>query len=694
MGTTWLTNLLVSLLYEYDDDGNLIPEAVANRGKIPGRLGQTYPEGMYATREEKERDELGIYARVPEGGKKCDAVFGDFVWEDLLKMPRPRMFVTHLFGRKYLPRGLFDEDNNDVGISGTVAGNTKRKGKGRLIVMVRNLKDSMCSLHNFRGTPMDGWLGNEHGPGLFRRWLMLDDCPNSMGSAFYWVRENCLAVENIGIERALVVHYEGLILNFGAQLKRINAFLGLPDLTEAKLHAIAKACSFKSMETSQLRTRANCRKGGIGSWKDVDLGEERWAELDKTFNNVLAGEEIADPMRFFQFREIPGMPLLSTKDCDLNTDPRCWPPPSLVTLREGMIVPDPYFLKNTAKSNVETTQFKSTIRPGRHLRLEETANDGSPRFHLFVAGSCPLASSVAGARLILGLEHSISMDVSDGQSGAGWVFLNGATCSPWKDREGPFWLYEAYQLADPLCTASVSVPLLWDTKTHKIVSNDCWEISKLISDASSDLGFCSCPKNVLHVISKQDRNNSIPTLFPDDLKQDIEQMLKSSVEPLLDAVETGYEYLRNGKVETPLVLKGRIKVFAMLDKLEELLGNRSYLLDNLTGVDVRLAFCLLQFDACYWDLFGLRSSEKYRGPILTSDIYPNLKAYTREMYQLMKPAVYFESFRQLYRLGQAIEFTRDSYSCNGVTSNKILNGDNEEQLPDLHKIVAALEMPK
>jgi len=40
-------------------------------------------------------------------------MFGDFVWEDLLGMPRPRLFVSHLFGRRYLPRMLFDDVDVD-----------------------------------------------------------------------------------------------------------------------------------------------------------------------------------------------------------------------------------------------------------------------------------------------------------------------------------------------------------------------------------------------------------------------------------------------------------------------------------------------------------------------------------------------------------------------------------------------------
>ena len=50
--------------------------------------------------------------------------------------------------------------------------------------MVRNLKDTLVSLHNFRGAAFDGMLGNDLGPGLFERFVDVNGCPNAMGSAF------------------------------------------------------------------------------------------------------------------------------------------------------------------------------------------------------------------------------------------------------------------------------------------------------------------------------------------------------------------------------------------------------------------------------------------------------------------------------------------------------------------------------
>ena len=54
--------------------------------------------------------------------------------------------------------------------------------------MVRNLKDTLVSLHNFRGAAINDTLGNDLGPGLFERFVNINGCPNAMESTFLWVR--------------------------------------------------------------------------------------------------------------------------------------------------------------------------------------------------------------------------------------------------------------------------------------------------------------------------------------------------------------------------------------------------------------------------------------------------------------------------------------------------------------------------
>ncbi len=333
MGTTWLSRILVRLMYDDEGGGNdecdnddIVVAASGTTALHPGRQGQTYPDATYPNRIEKLMDVHGIYDRLPNGRVIADAMFGDFVWTDFINMPRPRLFVSHLFGRRYLPKMLFDNDDDDdddnggdvrdddakddgtwgnEGVCKSRSNGSRRRGKGRLIVLVRNLKDALISLHNFRGTAIDGMLGNEHGPGSYHRFLDLDSCPNAMGSAFHWIRENDDAVNEIGPHRAMVVYYESLMADFGGEVRRLNDFLGLRHLTQDRARAIEDECSIENMRDDvDLRVRGNCRRGGVCGWKDVtELNdEEHWSRFDGVFDEVLGGVKIAEPLRPYQTR--------------------------------------------------------------------------------------------------------------------------------------------------------------------------------------------------------------------------------------------------------------------------------------------------------------------------------------------------------------------------------------------------------
>lgn len=156
----------------------------------------------------------------------------------------------------------------------------------------------MCSLHHFRGLPMDGWDGNEHGPGTYKRFIA-EQCPNAFGSAFDWLKGAQDALNYISPDRAHVVYYESFILDFDAQLKQLNDFLGLGELTAAKCKAIRDACAAKTMSQDNARYTATVEKGKIGEWEKY-LDGERWAEFDNIFNERLKNISIAEPMRFFQ----------------------------------------------------------------------------------------------------------------------------------------------------------------------------------------------------------------------------------------------------------------------------------------------------------------------------------------------------------------------------------------------------------
>ena len=181
-GTTWTHTLLFLLLHGMGDDGTLAAGAESSLGS----KGQVYPEalvlrqGAPADPENPEHMNAGelsghgpcfqhpptptdAHRRPPAPTKVREKFFGTAGFEDeLCAQASPRLFSTHLSG-PHLPAKLLAPD-----------------GKGRLVIVLRNMKDTLTSLHFFRGEPKDGWLGNEEGPGSLARFIH-PDCPNAYG---------------------------------------------------------------------------------------------------------------------------------------------------------------------------------------------------------------------------------------------------------------------------------------------------------------------------------------------------------------------------------------------------------------------------------------------------------------------------------------------------------------------------------
>src|SRR3954451_5053462 len=93
------------------------------------------------------------------------------------------------------------------------------------------------------------------------------------------------------------------------------------------------------------------------------------------------------------------------------------------------------------------------------------------RYHLYVSLACPWAHRTIIFRKLKGLEDTIGMTVVDPvRDERGWAFREGAGHS--EDPINGFkFLSEAYAATDPNYRERVTVPVLWDTKTRRIVSN-------------------------------------------------------------------------------------------------------------------------------------------------------------------------------------------------------------------------------
>jgi putative glutathione S-transferase len=226
------------------------------------------------------------------------------------------------------------------------------------------------------------------------------------------------------------------------------------------------------------------------------------------------------------------------------------------------------------------------------------------RYHLYVSLACPWAHRTLIVRKLKGLESLIDVSVVSWlMRENGWTF-DKQTGSTGDALDGHTFMYQRYLADTPDYTGRVTVPVLWDKKLQRIVSNESSEIIRMFNSAFDDL-----------------TGNRLD-LYPEALRPEINQ-LNDRIYP---AVNNGV-YRAGFATSQGAYEEAFDEVFAELDALEKLLGEKRYLSgEYLTEADVRLFTTLIRFDAVYHGHFkcNLRRIADY----------PNLSNWLREMYQL------------------------------------------------------------
>jgi putative glutathione S-transferase len=229
------------------------------------------------------------------------------------------------------------------------------------------------------------------------------------------------------------------------------------------------------------------------------------------------------------------------------------------------------------------------------------------RYHLYVAHACPWAHRVLIVRALKKLEELISVAYAvPGPRPYGWAFEDNPAypdCTP--DRVNGFrFLHEAYTATDPRYTGKVTVPTLWDTKTGRIVSNESAEIIRMFNAAFDGIG--ARPGD----------------FYPEALRGGIDALN----ERIYATVNNGV--YKAGFATTQAAYEEAVgPLFETLDWLEGRLATRRYLCsDPITEADWRLFTTLVRFDPVYVGHFKCN--------IRRLVDYPNLWAYTRDLYQV------------------------------------------------------------
>lgn len=228
----------------------------------------------------------------------------------------------------------------------------------------------------------------------------------------------------------------------------------------------------------------------------------------------------------------------------------------------------------------------------------------SGRYHLYISHACPWAHRTLIFRVLKNLEDHISVDVVHPEMlENGWAFDTKFSDTTGDSLYGKQFLSEIYTQANKNITCRVTVPILLDKKSKKIVSNESADIIRIFNSSFDKI------------------TGNTEDFWPKNLQKEIEPINKRIYETLNNGVyRAGFATSQSSYDEAVT------KLFDTMEWLEEILSNNRFLLgDRVTEADWRLFPTLARFDSVYH--FHFKCNRKRLID------YKNLWAYTRDLYQ-------------------------------------------------------------
>jgi putative glutathione S-transferase len=238
-----------------------------------------------------------------------------------------------------------------------------------------------------------------------------------------------------------------------------------------------------------------------------------------------------------------------------------------------------------------------------------TADGSSPypavagRYHLYISLACPWASRTLIVRNLKGLQDAVGVTVVDPiRDDRGWAFRDGPGYSH-DPVNGFAFLSEAYAATDRNFDRRVTVPVLWDKQTRRIVNNSEDDICRMFNDVFNAFGSREVD------------------FFPKDIEAEHARLATFL-----------YENVNNGVYKAGFASSQRAyekacrALFAALDELEARLAACRFLFGaRLVEADWRLFCTLVRFDAVYHGHFKCN--------VRRIVDYENLQGYLMDLYQ-------------------------------------------------------------
>lgn len=223
------------------------------------------------------------------------------------------------------------------------------------------------------------------------------------------------------------------------------------------------------------------------------------------------------------------------------------------------------------------------------------------RYHLYVALACPWSHRAVIVHKLKGLADVVGVSyLHPYRDDRGWAF-DGET---YVDRlHGWEFLREAYAATAPGFDGRVSVPVLWDRESERIVSNESADIVRMLGCEWDEWGDASVD------------------LYPAALRDEIDELNKWIYRDVNNAV-----YQAGFAESQEAYERAYRRLFDALPRLDERLSSSRYLTgDTITEADWRLWVTLVRFDSVYHTHF------RCNGARIVD--FPALWGYTRDLFQ-------------------------------------------------------------
>lgn len=234
------------------------------------------------------------------------------------------------------------------------------------------------------------------------------------------------------------------------------------------------------------------------------------------------------------------------------------------------------------------------------------------RFFLIASASCPWSHGAVIALVLARFKETVEIQWAGGPRREGCGLL---PSGPLPNRSEFQHVHQFYTSTISNYTGRATVPILWDAKDGRILSN-----------SSAD------------IIVVFDKMSGTIDLRPAELRRDIDDLTQYIFDGLSNAVYRAGKSQRQDEYDQAVDT-----VFRTLDELEHRLDRRVFLFgDQLTLADIRLFATLVRFDTVYATHF--RCTRKRLVD------YPRLWCFTRRIFQMpdIRQTVDFDEIRYGY----------------------------------------------